>query len=67
MSVRESTDDTRFSITYVDEIRPVLACHAKAKVSPEAGFLPQHLRNKKGQDVCVSQTGHICSRIFKLT
>lgn len=42
----EVGEDTSGCITYVEEIRPVLACHAKPKVSPEPSFLPHHLRQK---------------------
>lgn len=43
----EVSFDTSFIVTYVDEIRPVLACHAEPKVSPESGFLPYHLREEE--------------------
>lgn len=39
------------AITYVDEIRPVLARHAKPKVSPESSFLPYHLRQNKRPEI----------------
>lgn len=46
----EISDDYSEDITYVDEIRLVLARHAKPKVSPESRFLPDDLQQKEGQD-----------------
>jgi len=40
----EIVDGTSVSITYVEEIRPVLARHAKPKVSPESSVFPHHLK-----------------------
>lgn len=61
----EISDDTCFSITYVDEIRPVLARHAKPKVSPESGFPPHYLRQKEGQEISLLHPDHICLNSFK--
>lgn len=46
---KEISDDCNGVITYVDEIRLVLARHAKPKVSPESRFLPDDLQQKEGQ------------------
>lgn len=54
--IGDINDNTSFVITYVDEIRPVLACHAKPKVSPESSFLPHYLRQKEQLEISLSHT-----------
>lgn len=46
-SVSQSiSEETYRLITYVDEIRPILASHAKPKISPESSILHYHLLQK---------------------
>lgn len=54
-----NANDAFSSATYVDEIRSVLTCHSKSKISPESRFLPYYLeisRNtsrKHHDDICI--------------
>lgn len=43
-------------VTYVDEIRSVLTCHPKPKISPESRLLPDYLDISKEQAGSVLMT-----------
>lgn len=44
-----NADDMLLLVTYVDEIRSVLTCHPKPKISPESRLLPYYLDITKEQ------------------
>lgn len=58
LSKPKISDDTSLFITYVDEIRPILARHPKPKVSPESSFLSHYLRQKMEINVLIFSLIH---------
>lgn len=44
-----NANDMLLVVTYVDEVRSVLTCHPKAKISPESRLLPYYLDKTKEQ------------------
>lgn len=51
-----NADDMLLLVTYVDEIRSVLTCHPKPKISPESRLLPYYLDITKEQARSVLMT-----------